>query len=108
MCFNQTNDISILNGGPLKLVDKFTYLASSVSSTETDINTWLAKAWAAINRLLVILKSDQIDKMNHSFFQAVVVLILLYGCTTWMVTKRMEKKVDSNYARTLRKILNKS
>ena len=39
MCFNQRGDISTLNGTSLKLVDKFTYLASSVSSTEIDINT---------------------------------------------------------------------
>ena len=38
MCFNPRGDISTLKGGPLKLVDKFTYLGSSVSSTETDIN----------------------------------------------------------------------
>ena len=44
MCFNQTGDISTLNGSSLKLVDKFTYLGSSVSSTETDINSRLAKA----------------------------------------------------------------
>ena len=43
MCFNQTGDISTLNGSSLKLVDKFVYLGSSVSSTETDINTRLAK-----------------------------------------------------------------
>ena len=34
MCYNQTGDISTLGGTSLKLVDKFTYLASSVSSTE--------------------------------------------------------------------------
>ena len=34
MCFNQTSDISTLEGPSLKLVDKFTYLGSSVSSTE--------------------------------------------------------------------------
>ena len=39
MCFNQRGDISTLKGGPLKLVDKFTYLGSNVLSTETDINT---------------------------------------------------------------------
>ena len=38
MFFNQRGGISILNGSFLKLVDKFTYLGSSVSSTETDIN----------------------------------------------------------------------
>ena len=39
MCFNQRGDISTLNGSSLKLVDKFTHQESSVSSTETDINT---------------------------------------------------------------------
>ena len=34
MCFNQTGDISIPGGTSLKLVDKFTYLGSSISSTE--------------------------------------------------------------------------
>ena len=43
MCFNQRGDISTLNGKSLKLVDKFTYLGSSVSSMETYINTLLAK-----------------------------------------------------------------
>ena len=46
--------------------------------------------------------------MKRSFFQAVVVSILLYGCTTWTLTKRLEKKLDGNYTRMLRAILNKS
>ena len=46
--------------------------------------------------------------MKRSFFQAAVVSILLYGCTTWTLTKRIEKKVDGNYTRMLRAILNKS
>ena len=108
MCFNQTGDISTLNGSSLELVDKFTYLGSSVSSTQTDINKRLAKAWTDIDRLSVIWKSDLTDKMKRSFFQAAVVSILLYGCTTWTLTKRMEKKLEGNYPRMLRAILNKS
>ena len=46
--------------------------------------------------------------MKRSFFQAAVVLIMLYGCTTWTLTKRLEKKLDGNYTRMLRAILNKS
>ena len=34
--------------------------------------------------------------------------ILLYGCTTWTLTKRLKKKLDGNYTRMLRAILNKS
>ena len=36
--FNQRGDISKLNARSLKLVEKFTYLGSSVSSIEIDIN----------------------------------------------------------------------
>ena len=90
-----------------KLVDKFTYLGSSVSSTEKDIDTRLTKAWTAIDKLSIILKSDLTDKMKRSFYQAAVVLIL-HGCTTWTLTKRLEKKQDGNYTRMLRAMLNKS
>ena len=108
MCYNQTGDISTLDRTSLKLVDKFTYLGSSVSSTEKDIDTRLTKAWTAIDRLLIIWKSDLTDKMKRSFFQAAVVSILLYGCTTWTLTTRLKKKLDGNYTRMLRAILNKS
>ena len=107
MCFNQRGDISTLKSGPLKLVEKFTYLGSSVSLSEKDINTRLAKAWTAIDRLSVIWKTDLTDKMKRCFFQAAVVSMLLYGCTTWILTKRMEKKLDGNYTRILRAVLKK-
>ena len=44
--------------------------------------------------------------MKRSFFQAAVTSILLYGWTTWTLTKRLEKKLDGNYTRMLRAILN--
>ena len=108
MCYNQTGDISTLDGTSLKLVDKFTYLGSSVWSTEKDIDTRLMKAWTAIDRLSIMWKSNLTDKMKRSFFQAAVMSILLYRCTTWTLTKRLEKKLDGNYTRMLRAILNKS
>ena len=108
MCYNQTGDITTLDGASQKLVDKFTYLRSSVSSTEKDIDTRLTKAWTAIDRLSIIWKSDLTDKMKRSFFQAAVVSILQYGSTIWTLTKRLKKKVDGNYTRMLKAILNKS
>ena len=42
-----------------------------------------------------------------SFFEAAVVSRLLYRCTTWTLTKRLEK-LDGNYTRMLRAVLNKS
>ena len=108
MCFNQRGSIYTQNPSSLKLVDKFTNLGSSVSSTEKYINTLLAKAWTAIDQLSVIWKSDQTDKMKHRFFRAAVVSTLLHGCTTWTLTKRMERNLNGNYTRMLRAILNKS
>ena len=108
MCYNQTGDITTLDGTFLKLVDKFTYLGSSDSSTEKDISTRLTKALTAIDKLSIIWKSDLTDKMKRTFFEAAVVSILLYRCTTWTLTKRLQKKLDGNYTRMLRAILNKS
>ena len=78
MCFNQTGDVSTLDATSLKLVDKFTYLGSSVSSTERDIDMRLTKAWTAIDKLSIIWKSDMMDKIKRSFFQAAV------DTTVWM------------------------
>ena len=99
-------DISTLKNGSLKLVDKFTYLGSSVTSTENDINMQREKAWSAIDRLSVIWKSDLSNKRKRSFFQAVFVYILLYECITWTLTKHLEKRLDGNYTRMPRAILN--
>ena len=91
---HQRGDIFTLNGSSQKLVDKFTNLGSSVLSNETDINTQLAKTWTAYNRLSVIWMSHLTDKSMS---------ILLYGWTSWKLTKRMEKKLDINYTRILNK-----
>ena len=92
MGINQRGDSSKLKGGPLKRVDKVTYLGSKFSSTEKDINSLLSKACTVIDRLWIIWKSDLTDKRKRSFFQAAVVSIMLYECTTWTLTKHMEKK----------------
>ena len=105
MCFNQRDDIYTLRGGPLKLAHKFTYLRSSVSSTEKDISTRLERAWTATDRLSVIWKSVLTDRIKRSFFLAAVVSILLYGCTT-CTSKCLEKKIDGNYSRMLLAVLN--
>ena len=72
---------------------------------KNNINTRLAKAWSAINRLLVIWKSNLSDKIkrkqrscSYNYMDA------LHRC----LTKCMEKRIDSNCTRILRAVLNKS
>ena len=105
-CFNQKGDIFTVNGGSLKLVDKFTYLGSSISSTENDINMRLAKVWTVISRLSIIWKSDLSNKIKCNIIQVAVVSILLYGCTTLTLTKCIEKKRDGNCPRMIWAIVN--
>ena len=92
----------------LKLGDKFANLGSSVSSTEKDISMRLTKVWTAINRLTIMWKSDQSDKIKRNFFKVAVMSILLYRCTKWTMTKRIEKRLDGYCKRMLRAILKKS
>ena len=110
MCFKEKRVIFISNGRPLKLVDKFAYLSSKISSTESNINIRQAKAWTAIDRLSIMWKSD--------FFQAVPKVVLLYGHSLWThlmdtpygqkQNASREKKLDGNYTRMLHAVLSKS
>ena len=92
----------------LKPFSLFLFFLTKFCDSKKDIDTRLTKAWTAIDRLSTIWKSDLTDKMKWSFFQAAIVSILLYGCTTWTLTKRLEKKLDGKYTRMLRTVLNKS
>ena len=109
MCFNQAGNISTQDGTSLKLVDKFTYLGSSVSSTEKDIDTRLTKTWIVIDKLSVIWKLDLTDKLKRSFFQAAVVSILLYGGTTWTLKKtageEARRQLHKNIANNIKQAL---
>ena len=104
----QKGIIFTLSGKPSKLVDKFLYLGSNISSSESDVNICLVKAWTAFDRLSITWKSDLSNKIKQDFSQAVAVSILIYGCTTWTLRKCMEKKLDGNYTRMLCVVLNKS
>ena len=63
--FTQKGDIFTRNGGSLKLIDKFTYLINRISSIENDINWCLAKTWTAIDKLLIVYKSDVSDRKTQ-------------------------------------------
>ena len=74
------------------------------SSIEKDIDMWLTKAWTAIDRLSIIWKSDLTDKMKRSFSRQ---RSYRYCCMDTQLG-RLEKKLDGNYTKMLRAILNKS
>ena len=72
------------------------WLGSNISSTESDNNMCIGKAWTAIDRFIAIWKSDFFDKIKQEFFQAVAVSVQLNGCTTWTLMEHWRK----SYMRT--------
>ena len=90
------------------MVEDFTYLGSNIQSTDKDIQIRKAKAWAALNKLDKIWKSELNINMKRNFFEAVVESVLLYGSTTWTLTKKQEARLDGCYTRMLRAALNVS
>ena len=67
-----------------------------------------ANAWTAIDRLSIVWKTHLSNEIKRSSFQAVSMLILLYGCTIWTMTKRMERNLEDNCTKRLRAVFNKS
>ena len=53
-----------------------------------------------------VWKSNLPDKLKREFLCATVEKVLLYGATTWTLTKYLESKLDGTYTRMLRAILN--
>ena len=68
----------------------------------------VGKALSVIDRLSTVWKSDLSDKIEWEFFQAVAMSVLLYGYTTWTLTKHSEKNLDGNVTKMLCAVLNKS
>ena len=103
---NTTGNITSLDGKDIKQVTEFTYLGSNIKSTDKDIKIRKGKAWSALNKLDPIWKSDLSNTMKRHFFTAVVESVLLYGSTTWTLTKAQTSALDGTYTRMLRAALN--
>ena len=106
MTFNVNSDIRSLNQTLLKLVEEFIYLGSNIASSEKDVEVRIAKAWAALDKLATIWNSNLPEKTKRDFFRATVELVLIYGSSTWTLTKSLLKRLDGTYTRMLRVVLN--
>ena len=104
----QEGDLITLKGGKLKQVEDFLYLGSWVDSSKKDIDVRITKAWTALTKMDTIWKSKMDKVLNIQFFRATVETVLLYGSSSWTLTKSLSKKLDGTYTRLLRAALNVS
>ena len=79
MSFNQDGANFLLNDKPLQFSHQFIYLGITISSTESDVNICIVKAWAATKKLSTIWKSELSDKTKRKSSRAVAESVLLYG-----------------------------
>ena len=110
-------EISLQKDEKLVLAVFFSFLTSqNLKKTHKIVATLHEKSLKSVSvpflffSILCLLSIINYTIMSEkcSFFQAAVISILLYGCTTWMLTKQLKKKLDGNYTRMLRAILNES
>ena len=99
-----------VNGQKLKVVDKFTYLGSTLSQNQTiddEISLRLAKASAAFGRLNTTVWTRRGIRLETKLkvYQAVILPTLLYGCETWTIYQRHAKKLNHFHTKCLRRLL---
>ncbi len=99
-----------IDGYNLKVVENFTYLGSTISSSlsiDVEINGRIAKAVAVMVRLnqRVWSNNNLTVKTKLCVYKACVLSTLLYSSETWTTHVRHEKKLNSFHLRCLRRIL---
>ena len=105
---NKTGDLTThlktLSGYILKCKEDYNYLGSFISSSEKDFNVRKGMAWSACNKLHKIWTSKLNVSIKIKLFKTLIEPILLYGCETWTLSKRMEKRLDGVYTRLLMRV----
>ena len=103
--------IITIDNNPLNVVDKFTYLGSTLSQNamiDDDVSTRIGKASASFGRLTKRLWNERGVRLatKISVYCAVVLPTLLYGCEAWTPYRRHIRRLDQFHMRSLRRIAN--
>ena len=86
-------------GGPLEKVTTFRYLGRVFTAVDDDRHQVvgnLGKARNSWGRFSLILSREGADpKVSGKFYKAVAQAVLLFGEEAWVLTRRMERALDS-------------
>ena len=101
----------VIDGKRLNVVNKFTYLGSTLSQNVTidnEVDHRIARASAAFGRLgaKVWNRRGISIETKLKVYKAVVIPTLLYGSESWTVYARHAQKLNHFHTTSLRKILN--
>ena len=77
-------------------VSNFKYLGSMVASGPSDLKRQKSLTWCAFWKLEQLLKSPHIPIATKiKLFNTTCVIILLYGCESWVISQYMENKINA-------------
>ena len=100
MTFNQNpSKLTTINKKCIKPTNDFLYLGSWIYSNEKDVDVRIRKAWVALQKLNTIWNSNLPKNLSLAFFHTTVSSVLLYGSSTWTLTKKLEKKLNGCYTK---------
>ena len=99
-----------VKGQRLQVVDKFTYLGSTLSGVvhiDDEVNARFAKASAAFGGLRGSIRDRSGIRLDTKLevYRSVVLPTLFYACKTWTVYQRHAKRLNHFYTSCLRKLL---
>ena len=99
-----------VKGQRLQVVDKFTYLGSTLSRVvhiKDEVNARIAKASAAFGRLQGSIWNRSGIRLDTKLkvYRSVVLPTLLYACETWTVYQRHDKRLNHFHTSCPRKLL---
>ena len=105
----KSNETITVNGEPLKDVNNFTYLGSTLDrdgKAERDIDARINKARSAFISLNKVWKSNIFStRVKLQLYSSLVKSILLYSAETWELSSTSENKLNAFNNKCLRKIL---
>ena len=94
----------------LEVVEKFTYLGSTISSNlslDAELNVRIGKAATAMARLAKRVWDNTMLTLNTKMrvYQACVLSTLLYGSESWTLYSHQERRLNAFHMRNLRRLL---
>ena len=100
-----------IDNNALNVVDKFTYLGSTISQNaliDDEISARIGKASGSFGKLTKRLWSERGVRLatKVNVYCAVVLPTLLYGCEAWTPYRRHIRRLDQFHMRCLRRIAN--
>ena len=98
----------LAGSGALESVSDFSYLGTKVGSLADELQTRIARAWHATDRLWRVWKSGIDIELKRRFFNTAITPILLHGGECWPLRVHDEEQLDGAFTRLLRKALNVS